>query len=140
MVGILYLENSLTSGVFTSDRLLITTFLCVQAAISLENARLYQLEKERFQALELKANILSFRAEIDSSLIRSTGLTEMLQTCTQIIVKHLDAAFARIWTVNPAENMLELQASAGLYTHIDGAHSRVPIGKFNTNSLKASYR
>ncbi len=26
--------------------------------------------------------------------------------------------------------MLELQASAGLYTHIDGPHSRVPVGQF----------
>ncbi|MHC5891379.1 ATP-binding sensor histidine kinase [Nostoc sp.] len=42
MVGILYLENSLTSGVFTSDRLKIINLLSSQAAISLENARLYQ--------------------------------------------------------------------------------------------------
>ncbi|MEH2051661.1 ATP-binding sensor histidine kinase [Nostoc sp.] len=42
MVGILYLENSLTSGVFTSDHLRIINLLSSQAAISLENARLYQ--------------------------------------------------------------------------------------------------
>ncbi|MEH1915202.1 ATP-binding sensor histidine kinase [Nostoc sp.] len=42
MVGILYLENSLTSGVFTSDRLRIIKLLSSQAAISLENAGLYQ--------------------------------------------------------------------------------------------------
>ncbi|WP_017651913.1 ATP-binding sensor histidine kinase [Fortiea contorta] len=130
LVGILYLENQLTSEVFTCNQLLVTNFLCAQAATSLENARLYQLEKERFKILEIKTKILSFRGEIDSSLIRSATLREMLQTCTEIIMKHLDAAFARIWTVNPAENMLELQASAGLYTHIDGPHSRVPIGKF----------
>ncbi len=40
-LGILYLENSLTSGVFTSDRIVVLNFLCTQAAISLENARLY---------------------------------------------------------------------------------------------------
>jgi predicted ATPase/GAF domain-containing protein len=42
LIGILYLKNRLTSGAFTSDRILILNFLCTQAAISLENARLYQ--------------------------------------------------------------------------------------------------
>ncbi|MBG1265601.1 ATP-binding sensor histidine kinase [Nostoc sp. WHI] len=42
LVGILYLENSLTQGVFTSDRLSVINLLSSQAAISLENARLYQ--------------------------------------------------------------------------------------------------
>jgi hypothetical protein len=46
------------------------------------------------------------------------------------LVEHLDAAFARIWTLNEQNDILELQASAGIYTHIDGAHSRVPVGQF----------
>ncbi|MBD2635221.1 AAA family ATPase [Limnothrix sp. FACHB-881] len=40
--AILYLENCSTSGVFTSDRIAVLNFLCIQAAISLENASLYQ--------------------------------------------------------------------------------------------------
>jgi PAS domain S-box-containing protein len=44
------------------------------------------------------------------------------------MVQHLDVAFARIWTLSGDGNVLELQASAGLYTHLDGAHSRVPVG------------
>jgi GAF domain-containing protein len=54
LVGILYLENQLTSGVFTSDRLSIINLLCTQAAISLENARLYtnlHYSEARFQRL-----------------------------------------------------------------------------------------
>ncbi|MBD0387989.1 MAG: GAF domain-containing protein, partial [Nostoc sp. C3-bin3] len=47
LVGILYLENRLTQGVFTSDRLSIINFLCTQAAISLENAQLYNHLQER---------------------------------------------------------------------------------------------
>ncbi|WP_172193532.1 GAF domain-containing sensor histidine kinase, partial [Microcoleus asticus] len=42
LVAILYLEHRSTKGVFTRDRLLVLNFLCTQAAISLENARLYQ--------------------------------------------------------------------------------------------------
>ncbi len=41
LIGILYLSNQSTSGVFTSDRILILNCLCTQAAISLTNARLY---------------------------------------------------------------------------------------------------
>ncbi len=47
LLGILYLENKLTQGVFTSDRLSILNFLCTQAAISLENAQLYNHLQER---------------------------------------------------------------------------------------------
>jgi len=52
LMGILYLENRATSSVFTSERLLILNFLCTQAAISLENARLYQQAKTYAQQLE----------------------------------------------------------------------------------------
>ncbi len=46
MQGILYLENYLSTGAFTSDRLEVLKLLSSQAAISIENARLYghQLE------------------------------------------------------------------------------------------------
>src|SRR5260370_6886862 len=41
VVGILYLENNLTTHAFTSDRVTVLNLLASQAAISLENARLY---------------------------------------------------------------------------------------------------
>ncbi|MEP6490289.1 trifunctional serine/threonine-protein kinase/ATP-binding protein/sensor histidine kinase [Microcoleus vaginatus GB2-A3] len=53
MLGILYLENNLATGVFTSDRVAILNILCSQAAISLQNARLYQQSQEYAQKLEL---------------------------------------------------------------------------------------
>jgi GAF domain-containing protein len=40
--GIVYLENNLTTGVFTPDRLEVLKLLSSQATISIENARLYQ--------------------------------------------------------------------------------------------------
>jgi PAS domain S-box-containing protein len=51
------------------------------------------------------------------------------------MVDHLDAAFARIWTLNAAGDVLELQASAGLYTHLDGPHARVPVGAFKIGRI-----
>ncbi len=69
-------------------------------------------------------------AEIGLSLTKQNDLPFVLNECAVALVRHLDVAFARIWTLNPAENVLELQASAGMYTRIDGSHSRVPFGKF----------
>ena len=42
LIGVLYLENNLTSHVFTPTRIAVLKLLASQAAISLENTRLYQ--------------------------------------------------------------------------------------------------
>ncbi|WP_375496134.1 AAA family ATPase [uncultured Nostoc sp.] len=52
LMGILYLENNLATGAFTSDRVELLNLLCTQAAISLENARLYSLSQQYVQQLE----------------------------------------------------------------------------------------
>ena len=52
LVAILYLENQLTSGVFTHERLQIINLLSSQAAISLENAQLYQQAQQALQDLQ----------------------------------------------------------------------------------------
>ncbi|MBU0463337.1 MAG: EAL domain-containing protein [Proteobacteria bacterium] len=74
-------------------------------------------------------------AEIGSALVQSKDLESLLQLCTESIVKHLDAAFARIWTLNEKENNLELMASAGMYTHKDGNHGSIPVGKFEIGRI-----
>jgi predicted ATPase/signal transduction histidine kinase len=53
-IGILYLENNLTIGAFTDERVEIIKLLTNQAAISLENARLYQQIETYSQTLEVK--------------------------------------------------------------------------------------
>ncbi|CBN58215.1 MULTISPECIES: trifunctional serine/threonine-protein kinase/ATP-binding protein/sensor histidine kinase [Kamptonema] len=52
LMGILYLENNLATGAFTSDRVELLNLLCAQAAISLENAQLYERSQEYAQQLE----------------------------------------------------------------------------------------
>ena len=47
LVGIIYLENNLTSGAFTPARIALLEVLASDAAISLENARLYRDLQER---------------------------------------------------------------------------------------------
>ncbi len=58
LVGVLYLENNLTPGAFTQDRIAMLLLLASQAAISLENAHLYsdlQLQAELLQRLPVSA-------------------------------------------------------------------------------------
>jgi len=66
-IGILYLENNLTVGVFTSDRIEVLNLLASQAAISLENARLYQESQQAFTHLK-QAQIKIVQSEKMSAL------------------------------------------------------------------------
>ena len=81
-------------------------------------------------ALEEHVRLTAFGVEVSTALTQAASLRDMLQRCAAAMVHHLDAAFARIWTLAQEENVLQLQASAGLYTHLDGPHSRVPVGQF----------
>jgi PAS domain S-box-containing protein len=92
------------------------------------------------QAEELqtrRARQTALRADIHAAFsLRTEGvLPTMLQRSAEAVVRHLDAALARIWTLNERRKMLELQASAGLYTHLDGEHVRVPIGKLTIDFI-----
>ena len=53
LIGALYLENNLAAGVFTTDRAQVLQIIAAQAAIAIENARLFaetQRLKDRLQA------------------------------------------------------------------------------------------
>ncbi|MBE9206323.1 AAA family ATPase [Nostoc sp. LEGE 06077] len=88
LIGILYLENNLTVGAFTRDRLEVLHLLISQAAISLENARLYaQLEdrvKERTQELNQKNEQLQ------------TTLKELHRTQTQMVQSEKMSALGQL--------------------------------------------
>ncbi len=60
LTGILYLENNLTPHVFTPDRITVLKVLASQAAISLENSRLYRDLEDREGKIRrlVDANIL----------------------------------------------------------------------------------
>ncbi|RKH47240.1 GAF domain-containing protein, partial [Corallococcus sp. AB050B] len=75
LAGMLYLENNQLPGAFTSERILTLEVLAAQAAISLENARLYQAAQEAvrvrddFLAIashELKTPITAMRLQVQS--------------------------------------------------------------------------
>jgi anti-sigma regulatory factor (Ser/Thr protein kinase) len=86
-------------------------------------------ERTRAQeALARQARRALLRADVNAALAEEDALEDVLQRCAESLVRHVDAAFARVWTLAPDEDMLVLRASAGLYTHKDGPHSRIPVG------------
>lgn len=94
---------------------------------------LHEAEPDNLDARQARQALLV--GEIGVALTRESEMHPMLDRCTAAIVRHLDAAFARVWTIDHARGELVLQASSGLYTHLDGTHSRVPIGRYKIGQI-----
>jgi PAS domain S-box-containing protein len=92
------------------------------------------------EALERQARQSALRGGVGAAMSAGGPLWNVLQRCAESMVKHLDAAFARVWSLNEQEGVLELQASAGMYTHTDGAHSRVPVGELKIGLIAQERR
>ena len=97
---------------------------------------------ERRQAREAQQSLhaiqtrqVAIRADVSMAFGQKESIDAILHECAESIVRHLDAAFARIWTVSRDGKMLDLRASSGLYTHLNGAHSRIPIGELKIGRI-----
>jgi PAS domain S-box-containing protein len=123
LYGRIYFAEKLAGGEFDDGDEEFAVAFAGQFAVAYENAR-------RKTSLIERHNLATLSAEVGLSLINDYGLPEMLQHCAESMVANLDAAFARIWTLNSQGDMLELRASAGMYTHLDGEHSRIPVGAY----------
>jgi len=74
LVSILYLENNLTPHVFTPDRITVLKVLASQAAISLENTRLYRDLEDRERRIRrlVDANILGiFMCDLEGAIVEA---------------------------------------------------------------------
>ncbi|CAB1059082.1 Serine/Threonine protein kinase and Signal Transduction Histidine Kinase (STHK) with GAF sensor (EC [Olavius sp. associated proteobacterium Delta 1] len=66
--GVLYLENNLTTAAFTEDRIKVLRILLSQAAISLENARLYEdLKQEIIDRKQAQKDLLHLATAIEQA-------------------------------------------------------------------------
>jgi PAS domain S-box-containing protein len=125
--GVIYLENNLTSGVFTEGRVEIVTLVASQAAISLENARLYQtlladIERRKKVEAELRSSEQMATSLLDALrdslvLIDTDGVVLSLNTTTarRLNMKHERILGARLWdlyTTELAERRLRLVETA----------------------------
>ena len=95
---------------------------------------------ERAEQAERANRRARFVGDVGLAITGGGSLSDIMQRCCQSAVDHLDAAFARVWVLDPAEQILVLTASAGMYTHLDGPHGRVPMGQFKIGQIAAERR
>ena len=82
LIGILYLENNLTTDAFTTERLEVLNLLAGQAAVALDNARLYaNLENQVAERTQALSQALEDLKTTQDELIQS----EKMATLGQLI-------------------------------------------------------
>jgi len=115
----------------TQDEMVIGRLLVGRDITQRKQAELLLVERNCLLALD---------AEVGKIINKDLAFRDLLQACTEAIVRHVDAAFARIWTLNSADQVLELQASAGLYTRLNGTHSRVRVGHLKIGKIASEQK
>ncbi|HIE01755.1 MAG TPA: GAF domain-containing protein, partial [Thiotrichaceae bacterium] len=78
LTGILYLENNLTTGAFTPNRLEVLKVLCSQLAISIENALLYRTLEQKVS--ERTAQLAGRTEQLAQANQEITALNKQLKT------------------------------------------------------------
>lgn len=93
--GIIYLENNLTTGAFTSERVGILRILSAQAAVSIENSRLYAKLKDYSHTLEQKVEERTQELQnANQELERLANLDGLTQVANR---RYFDDYLAREW-------------------------------------------
>jgi PAS domain S-box-containing protein len=107
-------------------------FLCTAARVSDGFAVGFSDVTERKLAertLLERARLATLYGDIGNALVQSDTLPNLLNHCAVAFVDRLNARFVRIWTFNQTENVLELQAAAGICPQLDEKLARVSIGE-----------
>lgn len=86
--------------------------------------------QRQLENLRERVGLAELVAAIGQSLTEEQDLRTSLQRCTDTLVQQTDAAFVRIWTLSSDGDTLELQASSGLSSRIDGRHSRMSLSRY----------
>ena len=114
-------------------------FNIVDKAIEWPDGRIVRLEiatditagKQAEEHLGEQVRLLSLTCAISSIVTRESDLGRMLQSACEAVVENTGTLFTRVWTLEPGDTILRLQASAGKYTALDGYHSRKPLDDSN---------
>jgi PAS domain S-box-containing protein len=110
-----------------------------QSAYVIVVARDVSKRKAAEAALAERVRLAELGAEIGAALTTGKDLADTLQRCAESLVRHLRAAFGRIWVVSRQDpELLELQGSAGRYPRRDGRHSRKRFGELKVGEIAKS--
>ena len=121
--------------------------------------RTAELKKELEERRQTQERIEGLN-RLKEDLLGPGSLTEKMKRITDGVVDILGADFARIWLTNPGDmcdsgcmhaqvregphvcrernRCLHLVAGSGRYTHMDGAHGRVPFGRYKIGRVAAA--
>jgi len=91
LFGILYLENNLATGAFTPERLEVLNILSSQAAISIENARLYKSLEDKVnirtaQLAQANQEIMALNSRLKADNLRMSAELEVTKKLQQMIL------------------------------------------------------
>lgn len=91
LIGIVYLENSLTPDAFTAERVTVLNILSAQAAIALENARFYRtledkVEERTAQLAQSNAEIRLLNQRLQSENLRMSAELAITRQIQQLIL------------------------------------------------------
>lgn len=126
------------SALTSADTRLQMIGLLQQKATTLETA--IEAHREAEARSREQSRLATLQMEVSTALTTGSTLSETLDHCVQALVKHLDAAFAGIWTLDRAGQEPHLQASAGLSPYIDGGHAHVPVDTGKIEHIAQSRR
>jgi PAS domain S-box-containing protein len=136
--------GSIEADAYSREEVSFLSLVANQVALAVDDALNFDASQHAEEALRAamseRTRLSAVRAEIGMALARQDTLRGMLHTCAEAMVRHLDAAFARIWTLNSDGQELELQASAGRYTRLDGRYSRIPLGQLKIGLIAQEKR
>jgi PAS domain S-box-containing protein len=138
LIGVLYLENNLTPHVFTPTRIAVLKLLASQAAISLENTRLYRDLEEREAKIRrlVDANIMGiFIWDLQGKILQTNeAFLQMLEYSREDLLSgrvHWRDLTPAEWRNRDESAVAELKATGAAqpfqkeYLRKDG--SRVPV-------------
>jgi PAS domain S-box-containing protein len=96
---------------------------------------------DQYNAVESREALersVAFRGDVSNALSKTdASLDSILQECVEAVVRHTEEAFAQIWLMK-THSVLALHASAGINTHLNGPHSRIPVDDLTIGRIAAT--
>jgi predicted ATPase/serine phosphatase RsbU (regulator of sigma subunit)/tRNA A-37 threonylcarbamoyl transferase component Bud32 len=143
LIGLIYLENNLTTEAFTPDRLEVIKILSAQAAVSIENALLYRtleqkVEERTAQLAQANTEISALNERLKEDNLRMSAELEVAEKLQKMVLP-TDAELKRIDGLDIAGFMAPADEVGGDYYDVLEHEGRVKIaiGDVTGHGLKS---